>query len=47
MDSSILTEEEIDGADYGILSDRTLELLREAADTGCILCELDDLGEED
>ncbi len=30
-----------------ILSDEVLEALKEAADTSCVLCELDDLGDED
>lgn len=37
----------VDWAVDGVLSDEVLEALKDAADTSCVLCELDDLGEED
>jgi hypothetical protein len=30
-----------------ILSDEVLETLKQVADTSCVLCDLDDLGEEE
>jgi hypothetical protein len=33
--------------DDALLSDEVLANLKEAADTNCVLCELDDLGEEE
>ena len=36
-----------DWSNEGILSDDVLEALKKAADSSCLLCELEDLGEED
>jgi hypothetical protein len=34
-------------AEDTILSDETLDFLKQTADTSCVLCELDDLGEDE
>ena len=42
-----MTETETNWTDDSILTDEVLDALKDAADTRCVLCELDDLGEED
>jgi hypothetical protein len=45
MSESANTQAEL--SNDGILSDEVLEALKKAADSSCLLCELEDLGEED